>query len=90
MDGVFMSVRDQQRFRYIEDFRTGRLTRYEASLKLEVSERTVGRMARKVRGTGIKGIKHGNYGRVAHNRIPHGIVDFYVGLYRGKYAKFNF
>ncbi len=90
MDGVFLSVRDQQRFRYIEDFRTGRLTRQETSLKLDVSERTVSRMARKVRGSGLKGVKHRNYGRVPHNKISLNVMAFYVELYRGKYAKFNF
>ncbi len=49
MDGLFMSVNDQVRFQVIEDFRSGKLSRAEAALKLKVSERTVSRIVRRVR-----------------------------------------
>jgi len=90
MDGIFMSINDQVRFRIIEEFRSGRLNRVEAALKLGVSVRAISRFARKIRKQGIRGTKHGNYGKVPRNRISSEVRDFYVSLYRKKYAKFNF
>lgn len=89
MGGLFMSVVDQARFRIIEDFRSGHLTREEAALKLGISVRGVSRLARKIRSKGILGIKHGNYERTPKNKTSLKVRSFYVELYRSKYAKFN-
>ncbi len=90
MDGVFMSSDDQVRFRVVEDFRSGKLTRKGAALKLGKSERTVSRVAKKMRRLGMAGIKHGNFGRVPVNKIGAETRGFYIRLYREKYPQFNF
>lgn len=59
-------------------------------MKLRLTERTVSRMARKVRQRGIAGIKHGNAGRTPWKKKDETLLKQYLELYRTKYHKFNF
>ena len=89
MDGVFMSIREQQRYRVIEEFISRRITRKECSLKLNLCERQISRISTSVRQKGLEGVKHGNFGRTPVNRKPKAIVSEYVAKYREKYFNFN-
>jgi len=90
MEGIFLSVNEQYRFRLIEDFRLGRLSRYEVALKLGVSERQVTRMNNKIRKHGLPGLVHGNCAKQPHNKYSGDLKEWYVTLYRSKYQNFNF
>jgi len=85
-----MSKKEQIIFGIIEDFRSGKTSRKLTALKLSVSEKTVQRKAKKIREQGISGIKHGNYGKTAHNKVQEAIRQEFVKLYKDKYPDFNF
>ncbi len=86
----FMSKRDLIRFKVLEAFREGQITRAEASQRLEVSERQVSRLALKCRKDGIEGLIHKNRGKVPRGKISDEMHSLYLNLYRSKYYDFNF
>lgn len=88
--GFFMSKQEQLKYAVIEEFRSGRLRRKEAAMKLSLSERQISRLARKVRQKSLEGIKHGNYGRPPANKKSEVLLNQYVELYRRLYSNFNF
>lgn len=64
MEGtVLMTKRDQFRWRIIEDFRSGRISRAVAAELMAVSEKTVQRLAKRCRERGVSGLTHGNKGK---------------------------
>jgi len=90
MEGIFLSVNDQYRYRVIENFREGRLSRHDVALKLGLSERQVTRITKKIRKSGIPGLVHGNRAKRPHNKYSADVIEWYLGLYRSKYKNFNF
>jgi transposase len=90
MEGIFLSVKDQIRYRMIEDFRAGIISRHDVALKLGISERQVTRIKNKIRKHGIPGLVHGNRKKKPHNKYPSDVKDWYLELYRSKYPNFNF
>ena len=65
---VFMSKREIVVFSVISSYREGEYSRQQAALKLNVSEKTIQRLAKKVRKDGVKGVKHQKCGAKAHNK----------------------
>ncbi|MCX6125494.1 MAG: ISNCY family transposase [Proteobacteria bacterium] len=90
MEGVFLSINEVILHRIIDDFRSGKLSRYEAALKLSISERQVSRVAKKIRQQGLTGVAHGNRKRKPYNVSPAEVQQWYVNTYRLKYENFNF
>lgn len=71
----------------IDNKRTGK----EASEALNISERQVWRLVKKVKEGGIDNIKHGNYNRTPQNKTPDDIVDKIVNLKKSyQYENANF
>jgi len=68
-EGIFMSKNDQLKLSIINDFIYRRITRPEAAQLLDTTERTVTRMANKIRRQGIAGIKHGYNGKIPQHKI---------------------
>ena len=68
-EGIFMSKNNQLRLSVINNSIDRRITRPEAAQLLDTTERTVTRMANKIRRQGIAGIKHGNSGKTPANDI---------------------
>ena len=87
---VTLLKEEQMRNVTIDRFRHGELSRAEAALKLNVSERQVSRITKKVKEKGIAGIKHGNCGKVPWNKLDQNLLDQYVKLYKEKYFRFNY
>lgn len=83
--GIIVSVREEFVFRIIEDFREGRVSRKEAALLLDLSERQVTRISGKVRRQGLRGVKHGNTERRPVNclseEMRRRVLDLTVQLY---------
>lgn len=68
MEGtIAVSKEEQFRFRIIDDYREGRVNRREAADLLNVSEKTIQRLAKRCREKGIAGIKHGNLNKKPKN-----------------------
>lgn len=90
MEGVFLSIDEQILHRIIDDFRSGKLSRHTAAMKLSMSERQVTRVAKKVRQQGLVGVAHGNRKRRPYNASLVEVREWYVNIYRSKYYNFNF
>ena len=67
-EGIFMSKNEQFEYRIIYDFISGKLKRSEASLLLGKTERSVTRIANRVRSKGMMGVKNGNTGKKPANK----------------------
>ena len=61
MEGtIAMSKTDQFKWRIIEDYRSGRVSRKEAATLLNVSEKTIQRLSKRIREKGLGGLLHQN------------------------------
>lgn len=88
--GLTLSKKDLITFQVIQDFREGKLSRREAALKLGCTERTISRKTRTIAGEGLPGLVHKNRGRRPSNRKHHELREWYLGIFRTKYAPHNF
>jgi transposase-like protein len=90
MDGtITMSKNEQFQLRIIEDYRAGRITRREASVLIGLSEKSVQRIAKKVRIQGAQGVKHGNTACRAHNKVSGALEEAMLLLASKTYGDFN-
>ena len=90
MEGSLILSKDEQfKLMVIEDYRAGRRSRREVSLLLSVSERTVTRLAARVRRSGAPGIKHGNCGRRPAVSTSSEFKNIVMDLVRDRYFDFN-
>jgi transposase len=88
-EGIFMSKNDQLKLSIINDFIYRRITRPEAAQLLDTTERTVTRMANKIRRQGIAGIKHGNSGKTPANKTSSTLLSKAIQKYEKDYFDMN-
>lgn len=60
-----------------------------ATKLLQISERTVSRIASKVKDRGVFGVKHGNLGKTPSNKFPDELKETVINLLCSKYFDFN-
>jgi transposase len=90
MEGtIAVSKAEQFRWRVIDDYREGRVGRREAATLLNVSEKTVQRLAKRCREKGLAGIKHGNLQRKPKNATADEIRSLCLELASKTYYDFN-
>ena len=89
MGGIFMSKENQFTHRIISDFLGGKMQRRQAAELLQVRERTVTRMARRIEAKGLVGAIHGNRGQRAVNRTPEALKVEVMELVEKRYFDFN-
>jgi transposase-like protein len=89
MTGVTVSVRQEIVFWVLEDFRSGRISRSDAALKLGISEKSVSRKAKRVRELGLGGLLHGNTKHRPSNRKSDELRESVIALLRDVYFDFN-
>lgn len=89
MGGVMLSKNEQFRLRIIEDFLAKKISRERAAEILDVDERTVSRLAARIREKGAPGIKHGNSGRAPRNKASEEKTDHIGELFKDFYFDFN-
>lgn len=87
--GVFMSSDESIRYQIISKFLAGSINREEAAKLLQISERTVSRIASKVKDRGVFGVKHGNLGKTPSNKFPDELKETVINLLCSKYFDFN-
>ena len=80
MEGMIYSMKEVKKYSAIQSVIDGIRTGKEASEVLNISERQVWRLVKKVKEKGIEGIKHGNCNRSPKNKIPPDIVKKIVEL----------
>jgi transposase len=87
--GIWMSDKGAVGYEIITDYLAGKFTRSEASAMLEVTHRTVTRMASRVRKKGLAGMLHGNRGRSPWSKTPLDLKTRVMCVMKEKYSDFN-
>lgn len=87
--GVYMSKQGQLAHRVVSEFLEGKLDRKEAAELLNVRERTVSRIARRIERKGFFATVHGNRGKRPWNKKPEDQKKFVMGLVEREYFDFN-
>jgi len=75
--------------RVLQDFIDRKLSRFEASLVLRLSERTVTRKAKQLQLKGLVGLIHGNVSKSPRNKHPQELKLRILNLVKKKYFDFN-
>lgn len=88
-EGVFMGKKEQVTYRVIENFLTHKICRREAAELLQIRERTVSRIARRVESKKFMGVVHGNRGRKSPRRLSADLKRDVMCLMQAKYFDFN-
>ena len=90
VNGV-ITLSDSESFKYqiIEKYISGKIYREEAAKLIKQSERTVSRLAKKVKERGFLGVKHGNFGKASNRSISREIKDEILRLKKEEYFDFN-
>lgn len=88
-DILTMSQKESKRLYVIRKAIDKRIKQRQAADILELSQRQIRRLVKRVRQEQDKGIIHRSRGRRSHRAIPEKIKDRVLGLCRGIYAGFN-
>lgn len=84
-----MGKKEQFAYSVVGDFLTGRVSRKEAAELLQIRERSVSRIARRVEQKKMLGVVHGNRGRKSEKRLPDDLKRDVLGLMESRYFDFN-
>lgn len=84
-----MSNREIDRLKVVSNVITGRLTWHEAGAQLDLSDRQVGRLCKKVRKKGNAAIIHGLRGKPSNNQLEPGLLEEAMELVKSKYSDFG-
>ena len=80
MKGRNYSMEEVKRLTVIQTVIDGKRTGKEASELLELSERQIWRLVKKIKEKGMDGVKHGNCNKEPKNKIPKEIVEKIIAL----------
>ncbi len=89
MSGVYMSSEELFKFQIINKYLSGILNRKESAQLLNMCERSVTRIASKVKELGPFGLKNGNAGRKPKNAYPQEYRQKILELAKNNYFDFN-
>jgi len=88
-DIIIMRQKELKRLHVIHKVIEGELTQVQAAEILSLSERQIGRIVKRIREEGDKGIQHRSRGRESSRRLPKKLKDRVVRLYLQKYKGFG-
>ena len=88
-DIIIMRQKELKRLHVINKVMEGELTQVEAAEILSLSERQIGRIVKRIKEEGDKGIQHRSRGRESSRRLPKKLKDRVVRLYLEKYKGFG-
>lgn len=88
-DIIIMRQKELKRLHVIHKVMEGELTQVEASEILTLSDRQIGRIVKRIREEGDKGIQHRSRGRESRRRLPKKLKDRVVMLYLQRYKGFG-
>lgn len=89
MAGVYMTKNDQKTYDLCQEVIYGKLTIKELSILINKSYRQSRRIVKKIKKTGMLGVKHGNFGKVPHNKTSTLVTDDVKSLLQNDYYDFN-
>jgi transposase len=88
-EGIFMTKKEQYTYERVSEFMVGKISRLECATLLQIRERSISRIAAKIRRKGVLGAVHGNRGREALNGLDTILVSKTVKLVKTEYYDFN-
>ena len=88
-DKIIMSVKELKRYVVIQQVLEGKMIQVEASEVLELSDRQIRRMVKRVGNEGGHGLVHRSRGRVSNRAIDGKIKTRVLASYRKKYNDFG-
>lgn len=88
-DIIMIRQKELKRLHVIHKVSEGVLTQVEAAGILSLSERQIGRIVKRIREEGDKGIQHRSRGKESNRRLPKKLIERVVWLYQNKYQGFG-
>ncbi len=88
-DIIIMRQKELRRLHVIHKVMEGELTQVQAAEILSLSDRQIGRIVKRIREEGDKGIQHRSRGKESSRRLPKKLKDRVVRLYLQKYKGFG-
>jgi len=88
-DIIMLSQRELKKLHVIRKVLDGVVKQIKASEMLSLSDRQIRRLAKRVRIEGDTGITHKSRGKSSGRKLPTGIRDKVIKLYREKYTGFG-
>jgi len=88
-DIIIMRQKELKRLHVIRKVMERELTQVEAAEILSLSERQIGRIVKRIREEGDKGIQHRSRGKESCRRLPKKLKDRVVELYMRSYKGFG-
>ncbi len=88
-EGIFMSKNEQFEYRIISDFIYGKLKRSDSAFLLGKTERSVTRIANRIRAKGMMGVKNGNIGKKPINKSCPFMREKILELIKNDYYDMN-
>jgi len=88
-DIFIMRQKELKRLHVIHKVMEGELTQVEAAEILTLSERQIGRIVKRIKEEGDKGIQHRSRGKESRRRLPKKLKDRVVELYLQRYKGFG-
>lgn len=85
-----MSGKDLKRLRVIQDYISKNITRSEAAEKLDLSEKQITRLKKKILDGNEQNIVHGLIGRPTNNKTADKVKTSILNLYKPKYEPCGF
>lgn len=87
--GIALSTKEQFTLSILSKFRAHEITREQAAEILQLSERQVTRLSKRIYEDGVKGVIHKNTGKTPANKTSCDLRRQIIQLYKGKYSNFN-
>jgi transposase len=88
-DKITLSQKQLQKFRVMSLVEAGKITLKEAADKIGRSYRQAKRIWKRVKEEGVKGVIHGNAGKLSNHRTPEEVQEKVLQLSRQRYGEFN-
>jgi transposase len=88
-EGIYMSKKEEFTYRAVMDFLNGKLSRSSTAELLQIRERSVTRLARRIEAKGFVGATHGNRGSTPANKKPDELKLSTMKLVEELYYDFN-
>jgi transposase len=88
-DMIRMSRREVKRLHIIRQALDEQITQAEAARLIDISDRQIRRMIRRIREEGDEGICHRSRGKASNRRIPKKVKERVLKLFREEYHDFN-
>ncbi len=88
-DMITMSRQEAKRLHIIHQAIEQKITQAEAATLIDLSDRQIRRMIKRIRKEGDEGICHRSRGKTSNHRIPKKIKDKTLKLFREQYKDFN-